>query len=355
MLVPSSSNQSLAIKPLKITSHLAVEPRFFYYANNQFVATVNGELRLNIKTKSIKEKLVHYNAIVIEDYHSKLSTHASLNWKINDTRYQISINKTKDSVNPLDFHTQDFSEIEDLHLLIETYPEVGHNLEFQDTVTFRSIYFDRLESQNSFAVNLSEWTDFTPVKFNSINGYTSSQDLHLKGLILRLTLWLLITIILFFITQVKGKNLTVMIIIAWLIPTSIFMNNHLKQHNQLSTSFSTDQTSINPLDQLALEVSHSIQNYFDANQQYVAADNKLVLLGFNNFFNLRLIRHLLKYNIGINNGIQRMLDHDTKIQPTYILVQKYLRYCQQPEKFPWLSEQVDYLYVDDQFCLMKKK
>ncbi len=104
-------DQSPETKPLKLTSFFKINPHSIYYANNQFNATVTGQLRLNLELDPVQENLLEYNALVVEGFNFTTDTKASLNWKINETSHQVLFNKTSLSINPIDFQTQDASLI----------------------------------------------------------------------------------------------------------------------------------------------------------------------------------------------------------------------------------------------------
>ncbi len=297
---------------------------------------------------------IHANTLVINDFNYVLDTTYSLNWKTGDQSHRVLINKTKQSINFFDFQTTDHNQVSDLHILIEPNTELGNDLRFQQTASFKSLLFDSIEKQNVLAAHISEWTDFTPIKFNSINGYTSSQDHHLKYLILRLSAWVLFCVALFVVTKISGFHLVLTITIAWLFTAFFHINNHMKQNQQLHMAFSTEDSHINPLDQSAAIIADSIKADLN-NPQIMPEDiNKLVLLGQNNFFNLRLVHHLLEYNIGLSLNFERIFSSNNK-QHAFILLNNAYRYCIRPDRYDWLIGQADIISINDQYCIMRKK
>ncbi len=155
--------------------------------------------------------------------------------------------------------------------------------------------------------------------------------------------------------KINSKHLIATIILAWLFSSLFYLKNHLEQHQQLNAAFPTDQLGINRIDQSVLALANAIDSHLITNPSISTHEHKFVVLGLNDFFNLRLVKHLMKYNIAVNSGIQKMLDQETTFQPIYIFIQKNLRYCKQPDKYSWLTSQLEFIHVDELFCMVRKK
>ena len=352
---PKPIPENTPINPVNLTSYLDVEPNFFYYINNRFHAKVVGQLRLDIKTDRISEDISQYNALIIEDYHYKLNTEFSLNWQVNEQTFQQVFNQTTQSINPINFQTEDTKQIKDLHLLITSTQDLGLNNSFLDEVSFQSIRFDQLNNLNQLATNLSEWNHFNPIKLSSINGYTSSTDFQYKHLILRLSCWLVLTIFLYWVSHINGAHLMLSLFLAWAISSYFYFSNHIKQHNQINQAFLPEQNIINRTDQeihdlaglIAAQLKSPASEFFNA--------GKYILLGSNTFDKLRLIHHLQQFNIGLNINLSQLLADPTTSQHTFILINNQLNYCQQPSSFEWLNEHDTLFYLDEKYCLLRKK
>ncbi len=259
------------------------------------------------------------------------------------------------SINHINFGTEDATEISDLHLLINSTQELGLKNNFQDELSFQSIRLDQLHNQSQLATNLSEWNDFTPVKLSSINGYTNSTDLHYKYLILRLCIWLIVATLLFWLLRIKGTHIIITLFLAWVISSYFYLTNHIKQHSQISQAFTPGQHLINNTDQETHDLAKLIAAKIKAPLSQFSSSDKLILIGSNSFFKLRLKHHLQQFNIGMRINLKKLLAGSTGSKFIYILVGKQLRYCKKPSRYDWLNNQVEIIHVDDNFCLLRKQ
>lgn len=341
--------------PIRLTSFLDVEPSFFYYVNNRFHANVIGQLRLDIKTDRISQELTQYNALVVDDYQYKQNIEFSLNWQVNDQTHQLVFNQTPLSINPIDFHTTDASEITDLHLLITSTQDLGLHNNFRDEITFKAIRLDQLQNQNQLATNLSQWNNFVALKLSSINGYTSSTELPFKQLMLRLSCWLVVTVLMFWLIKIKGLHLIIALLLSWVISSYFYFINHINQHSQIMQAFDAGKQIINRTDLETQDLSVQIAAQINANFSHYSSADKLVLIGNNSFVELRLIHHLQQFNIGLNSNLKTLLESPDGANFTYILIGKELRFCQQTSNFDWLKNHVEVIHIDDKFCLLRKK
>ncbi len=299
--------------------------------------------------------ITHFDALVISDYQYHKNTQITLNWQVNEKPYQQTLNQTKHSINHIDFQAKEMSEISNFHLMITNLPELGLRNSFQDEVSFRSIRLDQTKNLNQISTNLSEWNHFSPLKLSALNGYTSRSKLHLKGLVLRLGGWLMVATLLLWILKIKGTHLILTISLAWFIGCYFFLSTRIKQHDQINQAYSAEQKSINILDQKSKNLASLITAKLKSSSGLYTNADKLVLIGANTFFIVRLKYHLLKFDIGLNFDIQNLLDNQVRKDTLYLLTENQLDFCKgEPEKNR-LIEQVNLIHVDKDFCLLRKK
>jgi len=332
---------------------LDVEPRFFYYRDNRFHARVLGSLKIHIEPDKLPAHLAAYNVLEINEFDPALDANYSLNWTAHGRTHQVPLNKTRHSLTPFDFQAQDAADITDLHILFEANHELGNRSRFEQQASFQAVRLTQAGLHNQWAINRSEWLDLTPVKFNTINGYTSSQDPHLRGLIMRLSLWLMISIGLLIAFKLRHRHLFLTLLVAWMVPAGVYLHNHFNQHQQLTEAFSEDSLNLNQLDQEARQMAAQIEQQLPAILAQGPVSNKLILVGPKDFFHLRLMRHLFALNVGLDAGFSRMLNL-TNDQHLFILSQNALRFCTNPEQHDWLSGQVKVVFRNSQFCIMRK-
>ena len=352
---PKPIPENTPINPVNLTSYLDVEPSFFYFINNRFHAKVVGQLRLDIKTDRITEDISQYNALIIEDYQYKQNTEFSLNWQVNEKPFQQVFNQTPHSINQINFQTEDAKQIKNLHLLITSTQHLGLNNSFIDEVSFQSMRFDQLNKRNQLASNLSEWNHFNPVKLSSINGYTSSTNFQYKYLILRICCWLVLTVLIFWLIKIRGVHLMLSMFLAWVISGYFYFSNHVKQHNQIIQAFAPEQKTINRTDQETHDLAELITAQLKTHTNKPSSSDKIILIGTNTFLKLRLIHHLQQFNIGLHVNLKKLLKDPITSQFTFILVENQLKYCQQQSDFTWLKEHVNFIHIDESFCLLRNK
>ncbi len=350
-----SNHDNKQAPPIALTSYLKVEPSFFYYNNNLFHATVMGQLKLDIRIERFADDITNYDTLVIADYQYDLNTHLSLNWKVNGEPHKALINQSKNSINHIDFQTKDIREISDLHLMITSMHELGLEKNFQSQISFQSMHLDNRGNQSQIATNLSEWSNFIPVKLSAINGYTNASNLHFKSLILRLSCWLVAAILIFWLCKIKGTHLIATFFLAWLTSSYFFLTNHFLQHNQISQAFPPEQKIINRLDQESHDLARHIKTTFKSNSTILSSTDRLVLIGANTFYKLRLKHHLSNFNIAINYDLQNLLNNQVNNNSLYLLTENELPLCNNQPENEWLIKQINFIHVDSNFCLMRKK
>jgi len=355
-LTYTNSNQKRkSIEPISLTSYTKGKPNYFFLQNQRFQATVIGQLKLDIKTERITENFTSHNALIIDDYQFDKNTQLSLNWKVNGKPYQAIMNQSKHSINHIDFQTESANNISDMYLLFSSMPELGVKKKPNSEVSFKSIRLDQLLNENQLATYHSEWSQFIPIKLNTINGYTSVTDLQFKGLILRLSFWLIITYMIFWLFKVNGTHFIVNLFFAWLICSYFFLNNLIKQHDQINQAFPPEQRNINIVDQQALNLASLIDTKIQSIPELVTKSDKFVLIGTNTFFKLRLANHLSMFNIALNIDIQNLLNNQAGNDFVYLLTESHLYLCNKQPENGWLNQQVKFIYVDNSFCLLRKK
>ncbi|WP_099019286.1 hypothetical protein [Marinicella litoralis] len=346
------SENSTAVEPKNIIFLLKVEPNYFYYSNNKFHAIVAGQLKLEIKTETILPNLINYDALVIDGLDLDLNSNISLNWVADEKKHQIPLNSNTQSINLIDFQTAQPQNISDLHLLIRSNFELGDHPNAHKEVSFESIYFDSRKNHSTLSLQMNEWFDYTPLKFNSINGYTSSENLHFQSLIQRLVIWVLINVLLYWLLRVSGKQLIISLTIAWCFTLIPFVNNFIKQNQQIETAFAEDGGYLNKQDistyELAQDIIADLKNRSDIN----LSTQKFIIVGTNSFYHLRLFHHLMGLNVAINNYINNDLPNDGTKPYIYILTKKSLEDCHANEGSPSLP--INILSQQAQYCLVSR-
>lgn len=336
-----------------ITSLLIAEPQSFYFSNNKYRADVIGKLKLEIKKEPLAHNLLDYDAFVIRGLEIDHNSSISLNWKIENQVHQVPLNSNKHSINRVNFNTTDVNEISEIYILISSNFELGTRPNAPKEVAFKSVFFDSTQNHSSVSIKLNQWFDYTPLKFNSINGYSSSDNLHFKTLIQRLSIWVFFNIALFILLGVSGHQLIISLSLAWLVTLALFSKNLVQQKQQIQSAYEIEDQFLNQQDisahQLAQEITAKIQitSSTDRPQQ------KFIIIGNNDFFHLRLYHHLKRFNVAIKSSeLVTLLENDLNKQYIYILTNNLVDYCKTDEKIG--DSFTEIIGQDAHYCLLRK-
>jgi hypothetical protein len=306
--LPTEHRAPRQLPPIDLTKTFRVEPSFLYFHDQRFHAVAGNRLIIGLKKGRLKRKFPYYNTLIIEDLNIGLNKTISLNWQIRNKSFKVPLNLSNRSVNRINFGTKKAKLIKNLHLLIEHSPEMGTNSDPQDEVTFKAIYLSNGAQWNQLDVDVSEWLDFSPVKFNSINGYTSADNTHLSVLVLKIMVWVLINVLLYWILRVNGHHLLVAIMTGWILVSVPYWYNFWLQHEQLETAFPENHRHLNTLDQMAFEAARNIKSTLQQAPQINLSATKLVIVGPNDFIYLRLFYHLLEFDVAVYNNLSDLKD-----------------------------------------------
>ncbi|MCB1582272.1 MAG: hypothetical protein R3E90_03775 [Marinicella sp.] len=352
LFLPVKKTKQPSIEPFLISSLIKVEPKLLTYFNNKFQATVAGQLIMEIKQNKLTRELTNYDVIIIEDLNMDYNTQFSLHWQVEGINYSQILNHSTQSITPIDFKTTDSENINNLQLVLKPYFELNTQPAIPRTVSFSSIYFDHSNNQNIWNSHKSQWFAFNPVEINSINGYSSTDSLPLEGLILRLMLWLVINIFLYFFIKINGTHLIFSFAVAWLITTLPFISNFLKQHQQIVTAYPNDHEYINAVDKYLYQVAKTIKAELNHLSAQSNTPNKYVILGTNQFEYLRLFYHLTELNVGMSARFSSV--NDAKQQKLiYILSNQYRAACNNPRAEIWAENQFSVLSEHPEYCLVE--
>lgn len=350
LFFPKTSTQNPSPDPILISSLLKVEPGHLAYYDEQFHATFNGQLILEIKQERLTFNPADIDVIRIDGLNLDYNTQLSLHWKIEDHTFVQTLNDGSPSLTAIDFQTTEVEQITDLHLLISTDFELNNQPSQSKTVSFSSIYFDSQKNLSTWSMPLAKWFAFKPIEVNSINGMTSLNKLQYQGLIYRLMLWLSLNVLIYFIFRVYGIHLIIAITLAWLLTATPFLTNLIKQHQQIELAYPDEHEFINATDKRLFQLAKTIKTKISELTELKDHPHKYIILGSNVFETLRLFYHLTELNVGINTNV---IKEDIEgFHLIYILTHESLMLCNDMNAEMWASDQFSLLLKDSEFCLV---
>ncbi len=334
--------------PLKLTSMLDVEPNRFYYVDNKFHVDLRSTSHMKIDIELADTELTQYNELVLTDYEFSLQSRMSLHWTQQQKAQHITLKNNHLSINPVSFKDADTNPITDMYILIELNPELGTEIEGNQLLSFSGMTLDYNTQQATNDVH--EWWTFVPLKFSSINSYTSINQIHTAPLVLRIGVWLTLVAVFYCVMRLPRVHLVTPIILGWLLVGVSYTNNQIKQHQQIQTSFNAGSSLINQTDQTALNLAQRIETALQSTG--TTADSRVIIVGPNEFFNLRLYKHLLYRNVALTDIYNLQPEH---LQPDYnfVLIDSRMVYCQTPESHPSVFDVRSITYLDTDMCIIQ--
>lgn len=348
-------DEPVNLEPLNLNSLIKVEPNFLYRSDNKFNAMVVGELKLDINLENVKSNFTQYNLIIFSNLDYQTNTNITLNWIVNEIKHQTPINLSKHSKTFIDFKTEDSNQINELYLLISQETTLGTEHSFQDEVSFQAIYLDNQNNHSTFLSNWNQWTGFNPIRFSSINSNTENTKLIYKSLILRLSFWLIGTVTLFFIFKVHTKHLISSFFIAWIMTTTIHINNRFHQNQQIKSSFKSPDSNLNLIDTSSEQLAIKIKTSLNSLAIKPNIKNKIILIGGDEFFNQRLMHHLKEYNVSLNLFTSDLFETNDYKNKTYIFSRDSKIYCSELALITQLGKPFKITHTDQEYCIAREK
>lgn len=350
-----SQTESNPKDDINLVPLLKVKPNYFSYYENKYHARVFNQLSIEINSEPIQQDLTTYDTIIIEGLELSLNALISLSWDVNGETKQILINHHSTSINHIDFDANYPEEIQNLQLTLYANHELGtQNIKTTD-IAFSGLILRHSANLNQLSAASNEWFDFTPIKFSSINGYSSPNDLHMQSLIARLLVWLVINLIIYTVLGVNGKHLIGSLTLAWLLVAIPFLWNQWLQNQQIKQAFPHQNLILNSQDQQAFELAQEISGSLNALSEFSVSKNKLLIIGSNNFEFLRLFHHLHHLNIALSLKSDVLSTHDGANEIIYILSHTFAKFCSVNENNTLFPNGIDVLSSGNNFCLVKRK
>ncbi len=349
------SNKHPKLEPIDVTNLIKVQPKFLYRRNNTFYALVVGQLRIDIKLDGVAQDITQYNLFVVNDLAYKTDTKISLNWKVNDKSFQVPLTLSTKSYTPINFQTKNINEVSDLHLMIIQDSTFGTDHSFQDEIKFKSISFNHTDNQETFAIDTNNWLAFNPINFGSVNSYTTHTSMIYQSLILRLSIWMMVTVLLFLILKISKKHLLFSFLIGWFITAFFYLNNRFHQNLQLNNSFPEETSFLNLTDKVMYHSAKKIKSALSDMNIAPTIEQKIVIIGPSDFSNQRLLTYLNEYNVALKIQMQEVLSTVKYQNTTYLLINGSFFYCDYIRKYPEYMKLAEIIHSDSNLCIIKSK
>ncbi len=339
---------------IKLTSLLDTEPNRLYFLDSKFHLDLSGIKRLRLEVNLTEVDITQVHDLIIENFTQPLQVATTLHWQQGGKTLHKTINNNHTSITPLnlDQPTDDAinSGIEVMYLLVEVNPELGTSVGDVADYSFTNMYLGNQQAFKHQINTVAQWFSFQPLKFASINSYTSLDQSNSNSLILRLGCWLLLSGLLFLLIKPARTHVLIVFFLAWVIALLPYAYNHSKQHQQLINSIDPDTVLINQIDQQAWTVANTIESTLPL-LNHDLSQQKLILVGDHDFYRLRIYKHLLKYNTALIN-IHAIAPENLTANNTFLLTGSLLSICQESNSFASLFDIKYVAYLDPTLCII---
>ncbi len=334
--------------PLKVTSHLDVEPNRFYYSANQFHVDLRGVNQLQMELDLEGIELQKYQQLIISNYDYDHQIQMSLRWVQDDLEQRLPLQNNRQSVNPIPWQTS--APPDALYLLIEINPQLGTIYQGNSQLAFSHMLLADHDPNHSWLDHSELWWTFVPLRFSAINSYTPQNQTHSDSLVWRLGLWVTWMALLFYLMRLRKIHLIAVLMLAWSLVWVSYLNNHIQQHQQAQASFDPESAFINQADQHIHSLAQRIEDYLLA--RFDGQDAAVVIVGPNQFNFLRLFKHLLHRNVALVDANSMVTDL-LKPDHSFVFIDSSLSFCLNPEYHPSVFDVRTITYLDAEICIMQ--
>lgn len=334
--------------PLKVTSHLDVEPNRFYYSANQFHIDLRGVNQLQMEVDLEDIQLSNYRQLIISQYGFDPQIQMSLRWIQDNLEQRLPLQNNTHSVNPIPW--QSTTPPEALYLLIEINPQLGTVYQGNSQLTFNQMLLADQDPEASWLSHSKSWWSFVPLRFSAINSYSPQNQAHSGSLVLRIGLWVTLMAVLYCFMRIRKAHLISMLMLGWSLLWLSYLNNHLQQHQQIRTSFDPESDFINNADQTTRGLAERIESFLLTSTS--SQNAAVVIVGPNQFNFLRLYKHLLHRNVALVDANSMVADQ-LKPDRSFVFIGSSLSFCLNPEYYPSVFDVRTITYLDADICIMQ--
>ncbi|MDJ1140446.1 hypothetical protein [Marinicella marina] len=344
-------NETAGVEPLNLTNHIKVEPKFLYREKDAYSALVVGELQIGFDTDNLNQDLTQYNLFSIEGLTYKADTRATLSWETSAQSHEVPLQLNNHSHTAIDFNTSEKQAIKNLRVNIIQDQTFGTEHSFQDEIKFKRMLLDHQSNFTAFRLNLNSWLAFNPLSFSAINGYTSIDNQVYESLIKRISMWLLASLLIFILIRPAKKHLMYSLMVAWLIPAVFHLNNRANQQQQIQDLFPSNSAFLNKTDQTTFELAQQLKSALATINIFPEIEQKIIIVGSNDFTNQRLVTHLNEFNTSIRSHFNDLPEQLQQQSTTLVFLNQSHAICEQADTI--LAKGLNKVYVDPSFCVMR--
>jgi len=340
---------------INLTTGIDIPRGRYYQIKGTYHVDMTGTTRLVLPIKDIPKNPARYDTLVIKGLNS--NPHINLYWQWqtlqnpNSAPYQFQLNGYKQSINRLPPDWWSGTDITQLNLIIEVDISLGFVNDYDAEVSWQSIEMLNHSDIAPLQRLSSELHTFVPLNFVSLNLHSSNNELVYRNFLMRLGLWLLLTISLYLVLKPPAIHLLLTLILVWLSASAVYAYNFNQQINSHKVRFSNQGSALNKIDQRLINIASQV-NKAIAKDSHDPTAAKVFILGKDQFEKYRLNYYLLNHNAGIINTIDTILKNLGVTNSYTLILPPHLDLCHKSSSIV-TSETLKRLILEHDYCLVR--
>lgn len=352
---PLKKQPADSLTPLDVTTSLEVEPGRYYQSKGQYHLDMTGVATTSLPIKNLPEELNQYNTLIIEGFNGFRNANIYLTAQLSNSHNETVLFKQKliradSSINVLSESWQRADTITDVSLLFESNVALGFTAPSDLDINWRSIFFTIDSQLSPWRVGFSQLNGFVPLSYSSINLYNGEAIAIYKPILIIPGLWVVISVILFYLIRPATYHLLLVVICAWLMAAIVYGINFYQQSEFNQHQFTRNNPFLNDIDRQVAQIASRI------NTSLISQDNtesaKIMIMGGDDFSKKRLNFHLLQHNVGIIGDFETLVKILAQTNSFAVLLPPYNNICNETQQ-PSAAKSFDIVLLSNRFCFIQ--
>lgn len=343
------------IQPIDVTTAFEVTPGRYYQTNGQYHLDTDGVSILTLPFKKLPENINQYNTLLISNLDNVQTTHVYLSAQIINEHneepiyFKQKLINSRQSINILWQEWRSATKISDVALVVEPNASLGFGHPSGNEVSWQMIQFtdhNQIKQGHHLLSNLSA---FVPLNYSSINVHNGESISIYKTMLMVIGVWLITSVILFFIIKPAIIHLLMSIVLAWFLASVFYGYNFSQQTHFNHQRFAEHGAHLNQSDRQLAAMADRINKVISKRPKTEPV--KIMIIGTNDFDRNRLNFHLLQHNVGIVADQEVLMNNLKKNNSFAVLLPPFNKVCDNDQETT--TETFNILLKTNRFCLVQ--
>jgi len=343
------------IQPIDVTTAFEVTPGRYYQTNGQYHLDTDGVSILTLPFKKLPENINQYNTLLISNLDNVQTTHVYLSAQIINEHneepiyFKQKLINSRQSINILWQEWRSATKISDVALVVEPNASLGFGHPSGNEVSWQMIQFtdhNQIKQGHHLLSNLSA---FVPLNYSSINVHNGESISIYKTMLMVIGVWLITSVILFFIIKPAIIHLLMSIVLAWFLASVFYGYNFSQQTHFNHQRFADHGAHLNQSDRQLAAMADRINKVISKRPKTEPV--KIMIIGTNDFDRNRLNFHLLQHNVGIVADQEVLMNNLKKNNSFAVLLPPFNKVCDNDQETT--TETFNILLKTNRFCLVQ--